>query len=156
MTFKKMAKTKVANLMRSDAIVVTTSTPLGGVIDAMHERRRGAALVVDRTGLLVGIVTERDLMLRVDHKKSVVSSLRVTEVMTRAPVAVLRTTSVRDAVEHFRRGGFRHLPVVDGDGAPAGIISVRDVVRHVAEMFPREFLNLPPDPGRAANGAWGG
>jgi CBS domain-containing protein len=48
-------------------------------------------------------------------------------------------------------GGFRHVPVVDGEHRPAFVVSVRDVVEYLVEAFPREVLNLPV--GKAAQQA---
>jgi CBS domain-containing protein len=45
-------------------------------------------------------------------------------------------------------GGFRHVPLVDSDGRPVGILSVKDIVDYLAEHFPREVLNIPPEPGK--------
>jgi len=45
-------------------------------------------------------------------------------------------------------GGYRHVPLVDPDGHPVGILSVKDIVDYLTEHFPREILNLPPEPGR--------
>ena len=44
-------------------------------------------------------------------------------------------------------GGFRHVPVVDDDHRPYGVISVRDVVAFMVDAFPREVLNLPTEAG---------
>jgi CBS domain-containing protein len=41
-------------------------------------------------------------------------------------------------------GGFRHVPVVDAQGKPVGLVGVRDVLRYLADYFPQEVKNLPP------------
>ncbi len=48
-------------------------------------------------------------------------------------------------------GGFRHVPVVDEAGRPAGILSARDVLDFVVELCPEELLNLPPEPDLAVH-----
>jgi CBS domain-containing protein len=53
-------------------------------------------------------------------------------------------------------GGYRHVPLVDGGGRPVGVVSVKDIVDYLVEHFPREVLNIPPEPGqhvRCAEGA---
>ena len=44
-------------------------------------------------------------------------------------------------------GGFRHVPLVNTQGHPVGVVSVRDVVEFLVQSFPNEILNLPPDFG---------
>ena len=44
-------------------------------------------------------------------------------------------------------GGFRHVPLVDENYRPVGIVSVRHIVRYVVDFFAKEVMNLPPEPG---------
>jgi len=48
------------------------------------------------------------------------------------------------ALHKMSVGGFRHLPVVDDDGAPAGVISQREGVQYLVGFFPQELVNQPP------------
>jgi hypothetical protein len=54
-------------------------------------------------------------------------------------------------------GGFRHIPLVDDDGSPTGVVAMRNIVDYIVDLFPNEILNLPPSPGlsisRAREGA---
>jgi CBS domain-containing protein len=51
--------------------------------------------------------------------------------------------------------GYRHIPIVDGEN-PLGILSVRDVVRHLVSLMPNRVLNLPPEPSLEARSPDGG
>ncbi len=42
--------------------------------------------------------------------------------------------------------GYRHLPVIDGNGRPQGVLSVKQIVHYIVEHFPATVYNLPPDP----------
>jgi CBS domain-containing protein len=64
--------------------------------------------------------------------------------MTRDPESLPLDASVAWVLNRMCVGGFRHVPVVDRDGRPAFVISVRDVVEFLVERFPREVLTLPP------------
>jgi CBS domain-containing protein len=61
------------------------------------------------------------------------------------------TLSVHATVAHVLNrmsvGGFRHVPVVDDEHRPYGVISVSDVVTFLVDAFPREVLNLPTEVG---------
>ena len=47
------------------------------------------------------------------------------------------------ALNKMSVGRFRHVPLVDADGAPVGMISIRDIVDFIVELCPEEILNLP-------------
>jgi CBS domain-containing protein len=58
------------------------------------------------------------------------------------------------ALNRMSVGGYRHVPLVDRDGRPVGILSVKDIVHYIVALFPNEVLTLPPDPARAE--VWAG
>jgi CBS domain-containing protein len=118
--------------------------------------RRGATIVEDDQGRIAGIFTERDLMVRVEHGDSSWHRKPVGEVMTRDPVRIAPTDSLSTALRRMRETKCRHLPVTDDQGKTAGVVSIRDILAHIAEYFPEEFLNLPPDPEHEASSRWGG
>lgn len=119
---------------------------LATVIDAMHARGRGCALVEDG-GALAGIFTERDLINRVDRDDPRWRDRPVREVMTAEPRALRSTDSLAEAVRQMTAHRFRHLPIVDDGNQVRGMISIRDVLAYIAGRFPEEMMNLPPDPG---------
>ncbi len=88
----------------------------------------GSVLVVETTGVLLGIVTERDLMTRVLAKALDPKSTKVAEVMTKGPLCVPPETPVPDAVVTMIERGFRHLPVVGPGNKILGVFSVRDAL----------------------------
>ena len=53
-------------------------------------------------------------------------------------------------------GGFRHVPITDGTGHPVGLLSVKDIVGFICELFPDAVLNLPDDPASEAHEMDGG
>jgi CBS domain-containing protein len=122
----------------------------------MQEHHCGATLVCDAEGRIQGIFTERDLLLQSDRYQPGWLDLPVVQVMTEGPVTANVSSTVRQVVELMRSGGYRHVPVVDDKGRPRGIVSVRDVLTFVAEHFPEECLNLPPDPSLETRGLYGG
>ena len=92
----------------------------------------GSVLIVDTTGQLLGIVTERDLMTRVLAKALVPTTTRVSEVMTKKPYSVTPETLVSDAVLIMIERGFRHLPIMATNATAGskilGVFSVRDAL----------------------------
>lgn len=105
---------------------LVTAAPGDTVTDAakkMQEARVGAILVVEDERI-AGIFTERDL-LRVVAEGIDVGKTPVGEVATRQVVTLTSGERLRTCAKTLRDGGFRHMPVVDGD-RPIGILSARD------------------------------
>jgi CBS domain-containing protein len=95
---------------------------------------------------LVGIFTERDLLRRVLAAQQPLSLL-IADCMTPNPVTVHPKDPIGVAVRRMEEGGYRHLPVVNENGKPEGVLSVKRIVRYLVEHFPGTVYNLPPDPG---------
>jgi len=88
----------------------------------------GSVLIIDASGTMLGILTERDLMTRVLAKGLDADATPVTQVMTRNPRCVGPGTKVADAVLIMIERGFRHLPVVGEGGRVLGVFSARDAL----------------------------
>lgn len=110
----------------------------------MQAARVGCVLVCD-AGRLVGMFTERDLLRRVLAVDRPLAT-PIAAVMTRQPVVVQPWDPIAVAVERMEQGGYRHLPVVDAEDRPVGVLSVKQIVRYLVEHFPATIYNLPPDP----------
>jgi CBS domain-containing protein len=70
--------------------------------------------------------------------------------MTRNPESLTPDDPIAFAMQLMSVGGFRHVPLVDSDGRPVGILSVKDIVDYLVEHIPGEILNIPPEPGKHA------
>jgi CBS domain-containing protein len=112
----------------------------------MRQYATGCVLVC-RDETLVGIFTERDLMRRVLAADQPLS-LPVAAFLTPDPVGVHPKDPVGVAVRRMEEGGYRHLPVVDENGRPVGVLSVKRIVHYLVEHFPATVYNLPPNPDR--------
>jgi CBS domain-containing protein len=132
----------VGDLLEADAIsVLRPRTPITVEIDTsvanairqMNNHNIGCVLVVDEDGRLAGIFTERDVLGRVTCKVEDLSHARVRDYMTERPWSLRAEDPIRHALHLMSAHGFRHLPLVDGENRPDGIISFRDVVRYLRE-----------------------
>lgn len=153
---KNIAWTPIADIKARAPVRVHLRAPLIDAVTLLRERRRGAVVVEDDDGRMAGIFTERDLITRIDHQDHRWHTLPVQDHMTRDPRAIPQSGTVADAVRLMREGTFRHLPIIDDDRRVVGILSIRDILAHIAEHYPKEFLNLPPDSDHEANQRWGG
>jgi CBS domain-containing protein len=104
----------------------------GASIDDAIARMQADAvdcLLVTEDGALVGIFTDRDAILKVAGQPTAGRS--ISEVMTHDPVILRSGDPVAVAINKMAIGGFRHVPIVKG-GEPVGVVSARDVFRHLA------------------------
>ena len=117
------------------------------VTEAAHgmlRARQAAVLVVDEKGRLTGIFTERDLLTRVIGRGIDPKVTTLSAVMTPNPEVLSLRDRVAYAVHCMSVAGYRTVPLVDADGKPVGIVTVSDVIRWLATLFPTTVLNLPP------------
>jgi len=117
---------------------------------AMQREHRGCVLVTEdgtpRTPL-TGIFTERDILMSIIDRGRNPANLPLEEVMIKDPESLAVDASVAWVLNKMSVGGFRHVPVVDDEGRPVILVSVRDVVEYLVQAFPSEILNLPPEFG---------
>jgi CBS domain-containing protein len=131
-------------LARPEPRTVPLGTPLADAINAMRERRGEAVMICDGRRLR-GILTERDILLRVlGH--DVDTSRPVDDFMTSQPDTLRPDATLLSAMQAMERGGYRNLPLVDEEGDLVGLLRQQDLLEYVAEAFPQEILNLPPRP----------
>lgn len=115
--------------MSRNLLSVEPGETITQVAQRMVERNLGAVLVLDG-GRLVGIMTERDLMRAV--ARGLPGDAVVAEYMTKDPETIEPDDTTQQAAVLMIHGGFRHLPVVEGDDV-VGILSIRDLMRVVLE-----------------------
>lgn len=150
-----LANDPISNAANHPVIVVDVSTTLGEVLDKMRQAGRGAVLVA-KDGALAGIFTERDVLLRVAGFPLDVGKAPVGEHMTPAPQTLPADSSVAFALNKMVLEGYRHIPVVDAQGRPTAMVSMRDLIEYLSDFFSKDILNLPPDPSggfRSRDGA---
>jgi CBS domain-containing protein len=114
-------------------ITIGPATPTGDAIRLMLSKNIGALLVVGDKGELLGIFSERDLMRRVAANYETSQHQPVRDFMTAKPECVTSEDTLAFAVHKMDVGGYRHLPVLT-DGRPSGIISARDMLRHITRL----------------------
>jgi CBS domain-containing protein len=124
----------IASIGLKEPFAVNPTTPLAACIDTMRSRRIGSLLVVDQQGKVQGIFTERDCLMKVVGKVDDLS-LPVSEFMTGHPVCERPEASLAFALNLMSNGGFRHIPIVDQDNMPIGIVSIKDVVDHIVKKM---------------------
>ncbi len=145
----RMLNEPIRTLQTRPAPSVALGARLSEAVREMQKHRVGCVMVVDG-GRLAGILTERDILYKVLGTGQDVAAVSVDTVMTRDPEVLTPEDPIVFAFQKMSVGGFRHVPLVDAQHRPAGMLSVKDMVDWIVEFFPRHVLNVPPEPGRHA------
>jgi CBS domain-containing protein len=127
-----------------EPVCVRESVTVREAVNAMVAHHRAGVLIVDAHGRLVGIFTERDVLLRVVGKELDANRTPVGQVMTRDPEALRMRDRVAYALHSMSVAGYRTVPIVDDAMRPVGVVTASDVIRWLADLFPEVVLNLPP------------
>ncbi len=135
----------VGRLGPTPARQVDAGRPVADAVEVLRREQVGC-LLVTHGGKVVGIFTERDLLTRV-LAAGLPLNTPLRECMTARPVMVSPHESVKAAVQKMQDGGYRHLPVVDEESRPVGILSAKRIVQYIVEYFPAVvYTQAPPGP----------
>ena len=135
-------------------LVLEGTSSVGDVIREMRLGGHGCALVTENKRL-VGIFTERDILLSIFGNDAVLTQPVATQ-MTADPVSVGTGDTVRQVLISMYQGGYRHIPIVDSSGQVAGCVRHKDIAECLVNHFAEYVLNLPPDPEQIAQTPEGG
>jgi CBS domain-containing protein len=123
----------VRTLQPRPPVTLPADATLRQAVRVMLDEGVGTVLLVDDQGRLAGIFSERDLLLRVPDAEARDGTAPVSRFMTPNPESVRPDDSLAHALHKMDAGGYRHLPVVVID-RPVGMISVRDMLRHITGL----------------------
>ena len=118
----------------SDVVTISPDAAVRDAVAALARHRIGALVVSSVPGRAEGVVSERDIVRRLDHARDGLLDLRVREIMS-APVLTCRPDDGVEAVMHtMTEQRVRHLPV-ERDGELVGLVSIGDVVKATIEKL---------------------
>lgn len=115
---------RAENGMIYDPVTILYGSTVKEALDMMREYHIGGIPVVDEGGMLLGIVTNRDLRFERDLSR------RVDEVMTREDlVTTSQTTDLEEATDILQKHKIEKLPVVDANGRLVGLVTYKDITK---------------------------
>lgn len=129
---------KVRDVCTRPARVVEPSRPLADAARQMCADHIGALLVIepgDQRRHPIGILTDRDILLGQLSRSADLFCLTVEDVMTRDPLAVTGDMSIASAIRALNAMSVRRAPVIDGDGALIGIVTLDDLLPVICAEF---------------------
>jgi CBS domain-containing protein len=122
---------------------VATAAASDGIVNAaarMREEHVGNLIVVEQRGssmVPIGILTDRDIVVGIVAKRASPDALTVGDAMTRELLTVREDDGVEFALREMRRRGVRRAPVVGKRGELVGVVSLDDVIQHLATQLGR-------------------
>ena len=121
----------VGDFMTANLISISETASLAEAAGILDSNKITGLPVVDDTGLLIGVLSQTDLVrARANqHLVSNWSGLAVGQIMTTPALTIAATTSLEDAAKEMERHRVHRLVVTDASATPIGIISTSDLVR---------------------------
>ncbi|MFN7922026.1 MAG: CBS domain-containing protein [Bryobacteraceae bacterium] len=144
------------DVMTADPIACLPEDTVLQAADLMKQTNVGFMPVVsDRTARrLVGVLTDRDLVLRVDAQHIVPAKTMVRDVMTPEPVTCSPEARFSDVLSIMAEHQLRRLPVVDCEGKLLGVVSHADLALYMDEMAQAAGIHAPPSKAKPAWNCW--
>jgi signal-transduction protein with cAMP-binding, CBS, and nucleotidyltransferase domain len=120
-----------------DVPMLPGTAPVRAAVAAMAESGASIVLALDAAGALAGVLTERDVVTRVAFQAG--PSTPLSTMMTPAPLTAPPDEPLYRVIALLRRKGFRHVPVVERDGTPLGVIARADALATVSARLLAEL-----------------
>ncbi len=127
---------RVGDISTVQTVFCTGDETVQGAALLMRKHHVGDVVVVEVAGGLrvpVGIITDRDIVVSVIALGLDAGSLLVSDIMSDELMTAHQDDDVNETIDRMRDRGIRRMPVVNGDGALSGIVSVDDVLEFLAE-----------------------
>ena len=118
----------ISNIIAGQSVVTASKeTTVRAACTLMAQKRIGALLVVENNRI-AGIFTERDALNKVLAGNLDPDKTALSQVMVANPQTIRADKPLGYALQYMLDGGFRHVPVIDENGAPVGMVSARDAL----------------------------
>jgi CBS domain-containing protein len=150
---RQARRDRVSLLETDDYVCLEPFDPLSKAIEAMKKDEGGCAIVCEGKRV-VGILTERDLLNKVVGE-SVDMSTPVSKWMSPIVAKLNPDATIGEAIALMNEKSYRNIPLVK-DEQLVGSISIFDVISYLAQSYPKETMNLPPNPNQIMDRTEGG
>ena len=131
---------KISSIMESEVIIVKKSTPIYKAVEALRKYNITALPVVDENGILQGIISEKDVLNLIYTNADINDT--VEDYMTEQVCCFREDQHLQDLFECLINNHFRRIPIITTEGKITGIISRKDLIRHI--LISRESKEKTP------------
>ena len=126
-----LLRDRVGDLPVHEPIVLESDATVGEALTKMVEKGVGCVLIVV-DNQLAGIFSERDALMKLGSEGSELHDQPLLRYLTPNPATISADDKIAFALHKMDLGGYRHLPVLDGD-RPVSLISIRDILRYLTD-----------------------
>jgi CBS domain-containing protein len=140
----------ISEICTHDVVTCARDSSVQELAQLMRDRHVGDVVVVDRGeagAVPVGIVTDRDIVVRVVAKGLDVDAVTASDLMGEPLTTAFDSEGVYDAIWRMRNGGIRRLPVIDARGVLLGVVTMDDIAAHLATEL-ADVVRIVPSQGR--------
>jgi CBS domain-containing protein len=140
---------KVREIMTPDPATCTPDTSLEEVARVMEQRDCGSLPVVTAAGTgVVGVVTDRDIVIRIVSKRRNPLDLPAESCMTSPAITIMDDADADECLKLMEVKRIRRVPVVDARGRLVGIVAQADIARHESRKDTGELVRDLSEPVR--------
>ena len=128
-------------LARVPAIEVAPTSSVFEAVAASLPTKSGAVVVMEK-GAMIGIFTERDVMVKVVHERLDPEKTLVRDVMTAQPTTIHPDAAIEDVMKMMLEMHIRHLPISEDGKTVLGMLSIRNVLQFVVQDLEENLRHL--------------
>jgi CBS domain-containing protein len=119
----------VKDIMKKAVATCAPDNDLSAVVEVMRERDCGFLPVVDRRGVVVGVVTDRDVCLAASAKHRLLARVSVDQTMSHPVFSCFSDENIKVVLATMAKRHVRRLPVLNKSGHLEGVLSLDDIVQ---------------------------
>ncbi|WP_292518910.1 CBS domain-containing protein [Methanoculleus sp.] len=132
----------IVKCCREQVVAVSPDTPAVEVARVMGEKNVGSVVVVTGDNRPAGILTDRDLAIRVMAQEKNPGEVRAGEIVTRDVITFQDSMGIYEAIQKMTEAGIRRMPVVDDAGKLIGIVTMDDIIRMLGDEMAAIAKNI--------------
>jgi len=125
-------------------VSIGRNASIGEALAAVQRQRSGYVLIVENDRP-AGIMSERDVLMKI-VARDVKYESSVADFISPIPATLTNSEPIAKALNLMIEKGVDNIPIVDAGGKATAVLRTIDVIHFLAEAFPEELLNLPPEP----------
>ena len=137
----------LSTLTQEKFIILNEQVTLREAINNLQRHHIGCILL-EKNNKITGIFTERDIVQHIVGNRHNLEKECVADYMTKSPDVLHFQDPIAFALNKMISGGYRHIPIVDKEKKPIGIITMQDIINHLGDCFFDDIVNLPHSPHR--------